>query len=116
MRCTAPRTRETFPTASCRGRLVAVDEPWGLALGGVRRALLVATVFAAGLFGDEPAQAAFPGANGRIAFDMAPGPLWDNRDIYSIQPDDSGLLRLTTDPAVDASPAWSSEGDRLAFI
>jgi WD40 repeat protein len=35
-------------------------------------------------------------------------------DIYAIQSDGSGVTPLTTDPAVDADPAWSSTG-RIAF-
>lgn len=58
------------------------------------------------------AEAAFPGANGRIAFAT-------NRDgnfeIYSMNPDGSGLTRLTSNGTTDAQPAWSPEGTKVAF-
>src|SRR5438552_15997250 len=39
----------------------------------------------------------------------------DNVDIYVMAPDGSGLTRLTNDPASDAFPYWSPDGQRLAF-
>jgi Tol biopolymer transport system component len=38
-----------------------------------------------------------------------------NSDIYTINPDGSGLTNLTNDPASDTSPAWSPTKDRIAF-
>jgi dipeptidyl aminopeptidase/acylaminoacyl peptidase len=60
------------------------------------------------------AQAAFPGQNGRIAFDGNPatstgGP----RTIYTISADGSGLAPLTN--AGDFEPAWSADGQKIAF-
>jgi len=56
-----------------------------------------------------PADAAFPGKNGGIAFTS-------NRDgssqIYSVNPDGSGETRLTDDPAIGS--AWSPGGDQIA--
>lgn len=50
---------------------------------------------------------------GRIAFAS-------NRDgnfeIYVMNPDGSGQLRLTNDPAEDVQPAWSPDGTRIAFV
>lgn len=58
-------------------------------------------------------RAAFPGANGRICFtsnrDARTG------DIYTIEPDGSGLRRVTTDPSNDAQCAFSPDGTRIAF-
>jgi Tol biopolymer transport system component/polyisoprenoid-binding protein YceI len=39
-----------------------------------------------------------------------------NEDIFSINPDGSGLRRLTSDPAYDYQPRWSPDGKRIAFI
>lgn len=39
-----------------------------------------------------------------------------NNEIYVIQPNGGGLLRLTDDPATELMPAWSLDGTRLAFV
>jgi Tol biopolymer transport system component len=59
-----------------------------------------------------PAEAAFPGANGRILFNSN---MNGNSEIYSINPDGSGIAQLTNDPADDWSPAVSPDGTRIAF-
>jgi TolB protein len=56
-----------------------------------------------------PALAAFPGENGRIAFDDGLG------DIWTINPDGSGELQLTSDPGNDWDPEWSPNGRRILF-
>jgi len=38
-----------------------------------------------------------------------------NSDIYVLNLNRSGLVRLTTDPGEDAAPAWSPDGTRLLF-
>jgi len=49
----------------------------------------------------------------KIAFasDRAAG----NFDIYVMNKDASGLIRITTHPGFDVEPAWSPDGSRLAF-
>src|SRR5215210_3130702 len=59
------------------------------------------------------AQAAFPGPNGRIAFTTYK--YEGDENIYSVQPDGSGLMRLTADPGADDDAAWSPNGRRIAF-
>src|SRR3954463_4020262 len=54
-----------------------------------------------------PAQAAFPGANGRLAFDSA-------GNIYTVKADGTRLLKLTSD-GESSGPAWSPSGKRIAF-
>lgn len=39
-----------------------------------------------------------------------------NVDIYVTDADGSDPERLTSDPADDVSPAWSSDGTRIAFV
>jgi TolB protein len=39
----------------------------------------------------------------------------DNRDVFLVQPDRSGLVQLTTDPKLDSAPMLSPDGTRVAF-
>jgi TolB protein len=62
------------------------------------------------------AHAAFPGANGRIAFtnglqgsNPPPSPL------LTVNPDGSGSAPVTDPTAIDFGPAWSPDGSRIAF-
>ena len=61
----------------------------------------------------ERAQAAYPGANGRIAFETTRD---GNFEIYSMNPDGSDQVNLTRDPAEDTDPVWSPDGTRIAFV
>ena len=62
--------------------------------------------------GKPNAEAAFPGANGKIAFHS-------NRDgnfeIYTMNADGSRQTRLTDNLASDFRPTWSPDGSRIAF-
>ncbi len=59
------------------------------------------------------AQAAFPGTNGKIAFySSADG----DREIYTINPDGSGLLQLTHNTVRDEVPSWSPDGRQIVFM
>jgi Tol biopolymer transport system component len=60
-------------------------------------------------FGVPPAYAAFPGANGKIAFAL------DDR-IWSMNPDGTGLIQLTTGlHGFEHTPAWSADGTKIVF-
>ncbi len=57
-----------------------------------------------------PAQAAFPGLNGKIVFG---GTRDGTAGIYTMNPDGSNATRLTNDGGL---PAWSADGTKLAFV
>jgi TolB protein len=38
-----------------------------------------------------------------------------NTEIYVMPADGGGATRLTDSPSIDASPAWSPDGERIAF-
>jgi Tol biopolymer transport system component len=71
------------------------------------------------------AHAAFPGKNGKIAFSTGrddtsncdglgcPDP---NFEIYTMNPDGTGVTRLTSSRDIDHSPAWSADGSKIVFL
>jgi TolB protein len=72
----------------------------------------VAVAILIALLGAHPAEAAFPGANGKILFDT-------NRDggfeIYVTNRDGTALANITNHPANDQFAAWSPCGTKIAF-
>jgi Tol biopolymer transport system component len=65
-------------------------------------------------------------ANGRIVFVAhAPGYVppahtgfngFADTDLYSMNPDGSGVMQVTSGPDADYLPAWSPDGTRIAFV
>jgi len=55
------------------------------------------------------------GNNRRILFASSRDEI-GNMEIYSMNPDGSGLDRLTESAAFDVQPAWSPDGKRVAFV
>jgi TolB protein len=54
--------------------------------------------------------------NGRIAFSsVRSDPRAARFDIFSMNPDGSGVRRLTTNPAGDRQPDWSPDGTAIAY-
>lgn len=100
--------QEIEPTQRISRRMRATRVRYSLRTAGVL-ALLVAVVFVVAV----PARAAFPGANGLIAFNwIANG----NYEIFSVTADGGDKKNLTNNAADDANPAWSPDGHGLAFV
>jgi Tol biopolymer transport system component len=69
----------------------------------------------------EPAKASLPGENGRLVFasgaSSGPGinnPTYDT-EIFTIRPDGTGLVQLTHNKLYDYDPAWSPNGNKIAY-
>jgi Tol biopolymer transport system component len=58
------------------------------------------------------AEAAFPGASGKIAFQSFRD---GNAEIYTMNPDGSAQTNISNNAAIDVSPAWSADGSQIAF-
>src|SRR3712207_5196164 len=56
----------------------------------------------------RPAEAAFPGTNGYIAFGKS-------GEIYRMNADGSEPTQLTDAPGSDNSPSWSADGEHILF-
>jgi Tol biopolymer transport system component len=81
---------------------------------------LAALLLAASLLlvaGTKPAEAAFSGTNGKIAFTVygQHGGGSFHRDVYAMNPDGTGQTNLTNNPAEDFAPAFSADGKKIAF-
>ncbi len=75
-------------------------------------AMVLAVSLLALLTIQKPAEAAFPGKNGKIAFVSRRD---GNREIYTMNTDGSDQTRLTHNPWDDVTPAWSPDGTKIAF-
>ena len=69
---------------------------------------LIVAVIVAALLAPGVAMAAFPGENGRISFTR-------DGEIFTMNPDGSDKTRISTAPRFDDSPAWSPDGEKIAF-
>jgi TolB protein len=80
--------------------------------GGSAGLAAFAAVLAFGL-STASAFATFPGANGRIAYNVVPNEGSPAPGIYTINPDGSDPRRIA--PANSGSPSWSPNGRRIVF-
>ena len=81
-----------------------------VALAAVLLAMLAATLLTAAV---RPAEAAFPGQNGKIVLTRVQAD--KNFEIYSMNPDGSAQTDLSNDPSQDTTPAVSPDGKKVAF-
>jgi Tol biopolymer transport system component len=84
--------------------------------------LAVAAVIAASLMvlvaATRPAEAAFPGNNGVIAFSssrITPENPEGDLEIFLYVPGSGTLSQLTSNNEIDAEPTWSADGTKIAF-
>lgn len=77
---------------------------------GARIAAITTVVLSSALVA-VPAQAAFPGRNGRIVYSSAAG------DIYTMRPDGSGVRRLTNVASTDRATqgSWSPDSRHIVY-
>jgi Tol biopolymer transport system component len=61
----------------------------------------------------EPAQAAFPGQNGKIAW---VSDLDASFEIYTMNPDGSNRTNVSNHENFEESPTWSPDGSKIAFV
>ncbi len=60
------------------------------------------------LLSPKPAEAAFPGDNGRIAY-------YTGGDVWTMEPDGSGQAKLTTNYNYEGNPAVSPDGSKIVY-
>ena len=83
-------------------------------LGALATAVAVlAAVGVLGLVGVRPAEATFPGKNGKIAFQSDRG---GSYEIYTMNRNGNKIDKLTTNRAEDEDPAFSPDGKKIAFM
>src|SRR6185436_7782040 len=73
---------------------------------------LVAVLSALACVAAAPAQAAFPGQNGKIAFESAQS---GDSEIYTVDPAGGSPVQITDNSVGDFRPVWSPDGTKLAF-
>ena len=70
---------------------------------------------ALGLLFSPAAQAAYPGANGLIAWQGVPTGSGTDTEIVVANADGTGVTPLTSNSVNDIDPAWSPDGKKIAF-
>ena len=86
-------------------------------IGTRLRAAVSGAVVALAFAGAGSASAAFPGANGKIAFPTDPPPTGGPSGIAAVAPDGQDFAELTPVPATgnDYDPSYSADGEKITF-
>jgi Tol biopolymer transport system component len=106
-------TVRRFLSASAVGAVIVVVAP-----AASDAAFPVSTATAANVATDGTARAiaAFPGRNGRIAYEAVPvGPRRRDQEVLTVNADGSGIRQVTHNKTPDYGPVWSPTGDRIAY-
>ena len=91
---------------------------WAVMVAALAAAVLVLITLV------KPAEAAFPGANGRIAFasnretatnPVPPGQSNPDFEIFTMRPDGTRIEQITFNDSSDFYPAYSADGSRMAW-
>lgn len=78
-----------------------------------------AALVALAAVGVAPAEAAFPGKNGKIVFSsdrVTPDNLTGDDEIFVMNPDGTGVEQLTFNTTPDNQPAFSPDGNWIAYV
>ena len=78
----------------------------------MRRTIVAAIGAAAAVVAAAPAQATFPGANGKLVVQRPAG---NQFDLYTLSPDGSDERRILGTRRYEEEARWSPDGQRLAF-
>jgi Tol biopolymer transport system component len=79
-------------------------------------ALGIAAATSVALLGGTPANAAWPGSNGKIIFTHLPAGPGQDEEIYSINSDGTNETAITNNSVDDDEPSVSPDGSKIAFI
>lgn len=100
-----------YPMVSSNGQMVF--KGWGNTAFGLRLAsITMENVQTVTNVDEDTAPALSPDGQKIVFMSRREG----NWEVYLVNADGSGLLRLTDDPAEDGLPTWSPDGNAIAFV
>jgi dipeptidyl aminopeptidase/acylaminoacyl peptidase len=104
----------SHPALYRRGKKMSKTKPWGplaaaagtLAAVGLLLLIMLVVLYA------QPAEANYPGTNGKIAYSG-----WDGNDleIYTVNPDGGSNVKVTNNQSGNEAPAYSPNAKKIAY-